>query len=102
MIGTNRVASIDQVHELTGERIADMERLAIMFKNGLFEIAQQADLPLTINHVGSLLNLFFTESHSGIHHDRDALGIISRIHLACLCEGLFIAPREGYGRVNSA
>ncbi|MCP4188690.1 MAG: aminotransferase class III-fold pyridoxal phosphate-dependent enzyme [Gammaproteobacteria bacterium] len=87
------VAGNVSVRELTAERIADMERLAILFKNGLLEIAQQVGLPLTINHVGSLLNLFFTESHSGIHHDRDDLDISRRFHLACLCEGLFIAPR---------
>ncbi len=87
------VAGNVSVRELTAERIADMERLAILFKNGLLEIAQQAGLPLTINHVGSLLNLFFTESHSGIHHDRDDLDIIRRFHLACFNEGLFIAPR---------
>ncbi len=87
------VAGNVSVRELTAERIDTMDRLATRLKNGLIDLAKEAGLPLTINHIGSLMNLFFTESHSGIHHDRDDLDIIRRFHLACLNEGLFIAPR---------
>jgi glutamate-1-semialdehyde 2,1-aminomutase len=87
------VAGNVSVRELTAGRIETMENQALDLKNGLLDIAREVGLPLTINHVGSLLNLFFTESHNGIHHDRDDLDIISCFHLACLDEGLFIAPR---------
>ena len=87
------VAGSVSVRELTAARIEIMERQARQLKNGLLGIARNTGLALTINHVGSLLNLFFTDKHCGIHHDRDDLDIISRFHLACLNEGLFIAPR---------
>ncbi|MCP4471184.1 MAG: aminotransferase class III-fold pyridoxal phosphate-dependent enzyme [Gammaproteobacteria bacterium] len=87
------VAGSASVRELTAERIEIMERQAGQLKNGLIDIARETGLALTINHVGSLLNLFFTDKQGGIHHDRDDLDIIRRFHLACLNEGLFIAPR---------
>ncbi len=87
------VAGNVSVRELNADRIEAMEQHAGRLKRELINIAQEVGLPLTVNHVGSLLNLFFTENHRGLHHERNDIEIISRFHLACLKEGLFIAPR---------
>ncbi len=81
------------VEELTTERIRAMDRLAERLKTGLQAAAGKAGLPLRINHVGSIMNLFFTEHTGDAQHARDDQAIISRFHLAALSHGLFVAPR---------
>jgi len=81
------------VEELTAERIVEMERLAEKLKRGLQEEAHLAGLPLSVNHVGSIMNLFFTENTGDAQHARDDQQIIASFHLAALNHGLFVAPR---------
>jgi len=81
------------VRELTAERIAGMERLAMRLKKGLAEAAFAAGLPLSINHVGSILNLFFTAQRVTTVQERTDTEIIAAFHLAAMNHGLFLAPR---------
>jgi len=81
------------VEELTAERIAEMECLAERLKRDLQEAADRAGLPLSVNHVGSIMNLFFSSNTGDAQHARDDQQIIARFHLAALNHGLFIAPR---------
>ncbi len=87
------VAGNISVRELTAERIEAMEGLALMLKAGLVELARDQGLPFSVNHVGSLLNLYFCDDPKGIARDRLDQETIGRFHLACLNEGLLIAPR---------
>ena len=87
------VAGSLTVEELTAERIGEMERLAEKLKRGLQEAARLAGLPLSVNHVGSIMNLFFTDKTGDAQHARDDQEIIASFHLAALNHGLFIAPR---------
>ncbi len=81
------------VRELTADRIAAMETLCGELKVGLVGAAQRAGLPLSINHFGSCLNLYFspTVPESSIVREDDE--IVSRFHLAAMNHGLFLAPR---------
>jgi len=81
------------VEELTAERIVEMERLAEKLKRGLQEAAHLAGLPLIVNHVGSIMNLFFSDNTGDAQHARDDQEIIASFHLAALNHGLFVAPR---------
>ncbi len=81
------------VAELTAERIATMETLAAELKDGLAGAARLAGLPLAVNHVGSCLNLYFSETAPESSVVRDDTEIVGKFHLACLNHGLFLAPR---------
>ncbi len=87
------VAGNISVRELNAERIESMEGLALKLKDGLAQLAADVGLPFSVNHVGSLLNLYFCDDPKGIARDRQDQETIGRFHLACLNEGLFIAPR---------
>src|SRR5690606_30290680 len=47
------------VRELTAERIEKMDRLGARLKAGLISNARQLNIPFSVNHIGSLLNVFF-------------------------------------------
>ncbi len=72
------------VRELTAARIEHMHTLAETLKRGLLDVAGAAGLPLTISHVGSLMNLYFAPEDDAI---------LEKFHLAALNHGLFVAPR---------
>ncbi|OGT82367.1 MAG: hypothetical protein A3J35_03550 [Gammaproteobacteria bacterium RIFCSPLOWO2_02_FULL_52_10] len=81
------------VRELTAEKINHMEALAIRLKSGLLDAAKTAGLPLSINHVGSLLNLFFTDEVVKTVQQRPDTEIITKFHLAAMNRGLSLASR---------
>lgn len=87
------VAGCASVAALTKERLDKMEGVAGQLEAGLMLAAVEVGLPLTINRVGSVMNLFFSKSPGGAYHQRDDLPVITRFHLAALNHGLFIAPR---------
>jgi len=64
-----------------------------MLQSGLNDIAQKNNLPLAINHYGSCLNIFLSESIPDSPIDRADEELMDRFHVACLNHGLFIAPR---------
>ncbi len=81
------------VRELTARRISAMGELCNALKDGLARAAEKCGLPLSINHYGSCLNLYFSESvpeSSIVRKDQETIG---KFHLAALNHGLFLAPR---------
>lgn len=87
------VAGEVSLRELTPERIARMKALRESLQTALVELARKYGLPLSINHYGSCLNLYFSHSVPESSIVRDDAEIMDRFHLACLNHGLFIARR---------
>ncbi|MCH8302949.1 MAG: aspartate aminotransferase family protein [Proteobacteria bacterium] len=87
------VAGEISLRELTAGRIEQMNRLRQMLQSGLNDIAQKNSLPLAINHYGSCLNIFLSESIPDSPIVRADEELMDRFHVACLNHGLFIAPR---------
>lgn len=81
------------VRELTAERIAAMEALCGEIKDGLAGAARRVGLPLSINHFGSCLNMYFSETAPESSIVREDAEIVGKFHLAALNHGLFLAPR---------
>ncbi len=86
-------AGVVSVRELTADRIAAMETLCGVLKEGLVGAAEKTGLPLSINHFGSCLNLYFSETAPESSIVREDGEIVSRFHLAAMNRGLFLAPR---------
>ncbi len=86
-------AGIASVEALTADRIDQMDVLAEKLKAGLLQAAIKAGLALSINHIGSIMNLFFSESSGTAYGRRDDGELMARFHLAALNHGLFLAPR---------
>ncbi len=87
------VAGEISLRELTAERIERMDNLRASLQSGLVDIAQKHGLPLSTNHYGSCLNLYFSESVPESSIVRDDEAVMDKFHLACINHGLFIAPR---------
>jgi glutamate-1-semialdehyde 2,1-aminomutase len=87
------VAGEISLRELTADRIARMNELTAMLRTGLMDIAKQCDLPIAINHYGSCLNIFLSESVPESPVIREDEDLMDKFHVACLNHGLFIAPR---------
>lgn len=81
------------LRELTAERIGEMNRLREILQSGLTGIARKNGLPIVMNHCGSCLNIFFSESLPESPVVREDEELMDRFHVACLNHGLFIAPR---------
>jgi glutamate-1-semialdehyde 2,1-aminomutase len=78
---------------LTAERISAMHRLAERLRAGLVLGATTHGLPFSVNHAGSLMNVFFTATAPAVRLVRTDAPTMYRFHLAALNHGLFIAPR---------
>jgi len=87
------VAGSISLRELTAGRIEQMKRLREMLQSGLYDIAKKNSLPLAINHYGSCLNIFLSESIPDSPVVREDEELMDKFHVACLNHGLFIAPR---------
>ena len=87
------VAGDVALRELTAERIDQMNQLGKRLKQGLIDQAQRLGLPFSVNHAGSLLNIFFTSEAPADITQRDDHALITQFHLACLNHGLSIAGR---------
>ena len=87
------VAGEVSLRELTTERIEQMNGLREMLQSGLNDIAKKNGLPLSINHCGSCLNIFLSESIPDSPVVREDDDLMDKFHVACLNHGLFIAPR---------
>ena len=70
-----------------------MEELCSALKDGLARAAEKCGLPMSINHYGSCLNLYFSESVPESSIVREDQEMIGKFHLAALNHGLFLAPR---------
>lgn len=87
------VAGEVSLRDLTPERIQRMQTLRESLQSGLLKLAEKHSLPLSINHYGSCLNLYFSDTVPESSVVRNDTKIIESFHLACLNHGLFIAPR---------
>jgi glutamate-1-semialdehyde 2,1-aminomutase len=81
------------VRDLTEARIAHMAAMAVRFKTGLLQAAKRHGLPLTVNLLGSLLNVFFMDEAPETAWVRTDQALVARFHLAALNHGLFFAHR---------
>jgi glutamate-1-semialdehyde aminotransferase len=70
-----------------------MATLSGELKEGLAGAALRTGLPLSINHFGSCLNLYFSETAPESSIVREDAEIVDRFHLAAMNHGLFLAPR---------
>lgn len=87
------VAGDVSVRDLDAASIDRMDTLCLQLKTGLSEAAASAGLPLSMNHFGSCLNLYFSESVPESSVVRTDAAIIDRFHVAAMNRGLFLAPR---------
>jgi len=87
------VAGEISLRELTAGRIERMDNLRELLQSGLADVAKKHGLPLATNHYGSCLNLYFSEAVPESSVVRDDEVLMNKFHLACMNQGLFIAPR---------
>jgi glutamate-1-semialdehyde aminotransferase len=70
-----------------------MDQLADRLARELKRAATAAELPFSVNRVGSLMNIFFVNQTPAATVVREDAKLIADFHLAALNHGLFIAPR---------
>ena len=81
------------LRELTQARIDKMAKQGERLAAELARAARQVDLPFSVRHCGSLLNVFFLKEPPAPTIARDDARAVSNFHLAALNQGLFLAPR---------
>jgi glutamate-1-semialdehyde 2,1-aminomutase len=81
------------MRELTQARIDKMARQGERLAAELARAARQVDLPFSVRHYGSLMNVFFLKEPPPATIARDDARAIANFHLAALNQGLFLAPR---------
>ena len=81
------------LRELTVKRIEQMDQLRGLLQAGLSRASNKHGLPLSVNHHGSCLNLYFSEAAPRSSNVREDGELIEKFHIACMNHGLFIAPR---------
>ena len=86
-------AGVASVRELTQARIDKMAQQAERLAAELSRAARQSELPFSVRHVGSLMNIFFLKEPPPPTVARDDARAIGNFHLAALNHGLFVAPR---------
>jgi glutamate-1-semialdehyde 2,1-aminomutase len=86
-------AGVVSIRELTQARIDKMAKQGERLAAELARAARQVELPFSVRHCGSLLNVFFLKEPPPATIARDDARAISNFHLAALNHGLFLAPR---------
>ncbi len=81
------------VEHLTDAAIAEMARLAERLDVGLRAAAADAGVPLSVRRVGSLLNIYFSETLPEASLRRQDAKMMGAFHLAGMVNGLYFAPR---------
>ncbi len=81
------------VRELTQARIDKMSKQGERLAAELARAARQVELPFSVRHCGSLLNVFFLKDPPPATIARDDARAVANFHLAALNQGLFLAPR---------
>src|SRR5271154_2811009 len=81
------------LRELTQARIDKMAKQGERLGAGWPRGARQVDLPFSVRHCGSLLNVFFLKDPPAPTIARDDARAVGNFHLAALNQGLFVAPR---------
>lgn len=78
---------------LTRRHIETMEAGAVKLRDAIKRTAENAGLPISINHHGSCLNLYFSDTPPKSSIVREDAELIGRFHIAAMNHGLFLAPR---------
>jgi glutamate-1-semialdehyde 2,1-aminomutase len=81
------------IRELTQARIDKMAKQGERLAAELARAARQVELPFSVRHYGSLMNVFFLKEPPAATIARDDARAIASFHLAALNQGLFLAPR---------
>jgi glutamate-1-semialdehyde 2,1-aminomutase len=81
------------VRDLTADAIRHMEQLAERFRTGIMAAAARLGLPISVNQLGSLLNVYFMPKPPETAWQRSDQDLMQRFHLAALNHGLFFAHR---------
>ena len=81
------------VRDLTQERIDTMGRHATSIARGVEQAAAKVGLPVSVNHVGSLIQIFLSATRPVAGQQRTDVAAIAKFHLACLTHGLLVSPR---------
>jgi glutamate-1-semialdehyde 2,1-aminomutase len=87
-------AGLASMRELTAEKIDKMAEQTKRIESALARSAARYGLPFSSRRVGSLMNMWLTETApraNQIRTDREAAALF---HLACSANGLLIAPRS--------
>ena len=86
-------AGVAAVRELTGDRIAAIDRWCDRLADGLTKAAADHGVPFSCRRAGSLLNVFLSPEPPATVAERTDGDRMAAFHLACLANGLFFAPR---------
>lgn len=89
---TMAAGAVSLSHLKAGD-IERMQDMAMTLKDGLTKSARKAGLPISINHHGSCLNIYFSDSAPESSITRTDTELIGRFHVAAMNQGLFLAPR---------
>ncbi len=81
------------IRELTQARIDKMAKQGERLAAELARAARQVELPFSVRHCGSLMNVFFLKEPPPPTIAREDARAIANFHLAALNQGLFLAPR---------
>jgi glutamate-1-semialdehyde 2,1-aminomutase len=81
------------VRELTGDRIAAIDRWCGRLADGLTKAAADHGVAFSCRRAGSLLNMFLSAEAPESVAERTDGALMAAFHLACLNQGLFFAPR---------
>ena len=90
------IATISHLIEHQGAVYSNLERTTLAIANGVTEIAHEAGIPMTTNHVGSMFTWFFTgnavtDFESAAKSDTAAFG---RFHHAMMEAGVWLPPSQ--------
>lgn len=90
------IATLSHLIEHQGAVYSNLERTTLAIANGVTEIAHEAGIPMTTNHVGSMFTWFFTgnavtDFESAAKSDTAAFG---RFHHAMMEAGVWLPPSQ--------
>lgn len=88
-------AGIAAMQILDEEEINKMNSLATQLVDQIKNIIKNLELPISLTHVGSMINIHFTKQKPNRYEDtlNQDKNLIKIIHLKLLNRGIFIAPR---------
>lgn len=92
-------AGYETLSQLTPETYVEFERKVTVLKDGILEAASKYDIPLTVNHVGSMIGLFFTnENVTNYEKAKTAnLDYFAKYYQEMANEGVFLPPSQFEG-----
>jgi glutamate-1-semialdehyde 2,1-aminomutase len=90
----NILAKADSINSPQGDCYAKLEEKSKMLAEGLKEAAREANVPIVINRVGSLLSCFFTDRPVRNFEDVKSTGIpqFKAFFAEMLSRGIYLAP----------